>query len=303
MQQAWAQRAAEAQLALRACRLCPRDCGVDRSAGSQGAFCRLDQRAWVYKELLSLGEEPAISPTMLVDLGGCSLRCLFCTEWQHVVQPMGHGAVVLEPDWLAAQMARRKAQGARTISFVGGDPTVSVAGVLVALAACRDPLPVVWNANAMASDQSLRLLHGVVATWVLDAKFGNPQCAASLAGVRGFDVDAELERALAAAEGTRPTPGLPRAILRHLLMPGHLPCCTEPVLRGLAARLQHAPSDILVNLMTGYVPTGPALQRPRRAAELAGWLSAAETAHAVSVAKRLLGPRLRVDGQCCDVAE
>ena len=39
-------------------------------------------------------------------------------------------------------------------------------------------------------------------------------------------------------------------IVRHLLMPGHLDCCTRPVLTALA---RHVP-DATVNLMTGYRP-------------------------------------------------
>lgn len=289
-------RALQAKTALGDCRLCPRDCRADRTRGAAGAFCRLGPEAWVYKELLSLGEERAISPTLLVDLSGCSLRCLFCSEWQHVVDPQGHGAVPLRADWLAERMAKRRGQGARTVSFVGGDPTPSLPAVLGALAECPEPLPVVWNCNAMLSDQALGLLQGAVATWVLDAKFGQLACAKTLAGIVGFDADAELDRALAAALATAPTPGLPRAIVRHLLMPGHLDCCTEPVLRRLARRLQDAPGDVLINVMTTFVPSGPGAGGLRRAPELARWNRLEEVARAVNLGRQWLGPRLLVDG-------
>ncbi len=287
--------AARAQLgreALQQCRLCPRDCGVDRSHGRQGAFCRLDARAWVYKELLSLGEEAAIGPTMLVDLGGCSLRCLFCSEWQNVAHPQQYGAVELDGAWLAARMAKRKAQGAKTVSFVGGDPTPSLPAVLHALTQCREHLPIVWNCNGLIGDPAAALLNGLVATWIIDLKFGNPQCAERLAGVRSLDYAQQIERSFQLAQQTRPVGDLPVLVVRHLLMPGHEMCCTAPVLQGLAARL---PAPAQVNLMTGYVPPQQTMN-VRKHKELQDWNNAADIARTVDLARSLLGARLLVDG-------
>ena len=278
-----AARVAAAAEAYRACRLCPRDCGVDRSAGPRGAFCRLGADAFVYKELLSVGEEAAMCPTMLVDLGGCSLRCLFCSEWDHVVDPQRAPGIRLDADWFAARVQRRREQGARTLTFVGGEPIVNVLAVLNALAqvAPEDRLPVVWNTNGQASDAALDLLDGVVGTWNVDLKFGNPACARRLAGVQGFDALAEVGRVLRFALRGGPldaTTGLPRAIVRHLVMPGHTVCCTQPALAWLATTFPGAQ----LNLMTGYLPLGPAAGGHLRTGELGRRASAAEVADAVA---------------------
>lgn len=266
---------ARARASLRACRLCPRACGVDRTIGKSGAFCRLGADASVYRELLSVGEEPAISPTWLIDLGGCSLRCLFCSEWQHVTQPRAEPARPLTAAWFVAQLAKRKRQGARTISFAGGDPTVSLVALLEALAQVPDEawLPVVWNCNGWLSDEALELLAPVVSTWLVDVKFGNPQCAQQLAGVDGWLNEREVARTLAfaRARGLR---------VRHLAMPGHLACCTQPVLREMRANYP----EIELNVMTHYLPLGPARSGLlRRAPELARVLSPAELVSLVSL--------------------
>ena len=243
---------AEAHASLRDCRICPRDCGVDRTTSIRGAFCRLDGRAWVYRELLSVGEEAAISPTWLVDLGGCSMRCLFCSEWDHVVRPDRSPAVELQRDGFIQRFYKRKQQGARTLSFVGGDPTVSLPAILNVLAAIHDAdwLPIVWNCNGLLSDDARRWLESVVATWLIDVKFGNPDCAQRIPGVDGHMYQRELRKTLEFARNR----GL---MLRHLLMPGHLDCCTRPVL----AWLQRDFAEIPLNVMTHYLPAGPARQR------------------------------------------
>ncbi|MSP90555.1 MAG: radical SAM protein [Myxococcales bacterium] len=290
-------RIAAAADAYRACRLCPRDCGVDRTQGPRGAFCRLGTEAFVYKELLSVGEEAAVSPTMLVDLGGCSLRCLFCSEWEHVVAPRRSPAVPLDPAWLARQMRRRRQQGARSVTFVGGEPIVNLLAVLRALAAVApgDRLPVVWNTNGQASAAALALLGGVVTTWNVDLKFGNPRCAERLAGVHGFDAQAEVARVLAFAlrdGAVDPATGLPRAIVRHLVMPGHGACCTRPALAWLADTFPGA----CLNLMTGYLPLGPAAGGHLRAAELGRRASAREVAEAVDTAAAAWRRAVWIDG-------
>lgn len=243
---------ARAQASLRDCRLCPRNCGVDRTQGKNGAFCRLDATARVYRELLSVGEEAAISPTWLIDLGGCSLRCLYCSEWTHVVQPRAGVTLSLTPAWFVEKLRKRRAQGAQTVSFVGGDPTVSLVAVLEALAEVPDDvwLPVVWNCNGWMSDLARELLAPVVATWLIDVKFGNALCAQRIAGVDGAMDQFEVTRTLDFARER----GL---MLRHLALPGHLTCCTEPVVERLRRDFAEAP----LNVMTHYLPLGPSQSR------------------------------------------
>ncbi len=48
--------------AMADCRICPRECGVNRAGGQLG-FCRLSQRVRIYKYKLHFGEEPPISGT------------------------------------------------------------------------------------------------------------------------------------------------------------------------------------------------------------------------------------------------
>jgi putative pyruvate formate lyase activating enzyme len=290
----WRGRIERVAAAYRDCRLCPRDCGVDRQVSSAGAFCGLDGRGWVYKELLSHGEEGVLSPTWLLDLGGCSMRCLFCTEWRHVIEPTASPAGLLDPAWFAARHSHRKTAGARTVSFVGGDPTVSLLAILQCLAAVADAelLPVVMNCNGWLSPLALDVLHEVVATWVVDLKFGNDACAARLAGTAPVSYRAQVHTTLDAVYTLDSiAPPLPKLLIRHLLMPGHFDCCTTPVLQEVSQRWPQAQ----LNLMTTYLPFGPA-QRPLKGSpELVRLNSAEEQDQAVQLAMATV-PHLLVNG-------
>lgn len=229
-----------AQARYRHCDVCAVGCGVDRLAGELG-FCGLGEGGRVYKEYLHLGEERALVPSHTVYLAGCSMRCAFCSDIGPVTEPGAHGALVA-PEALAQRIAKRRAEGARNVNFVGGTPDTSLLFVLRTLWHCPSDTHVVWNTNLWSTPEVLQALTGVVGTWLVDHKFGNDRCAARLAAVKEYvgRLEPLLER-LATSE---------RVIVRHLLMPGHLECCTRPVLAWLERQIP----EVTVNLMTGYHP-------------------------------------------------
>jgi uncharacterized Fe-S radical SAM superfamily protein PflX len=309
---------------------------VDRTAIAppDGAFCGLGRGARVYKELVSYGEEAAISPTWLIDLAGCSLRCPFCTEWPHITRPHDGPAAALTSAWFHNRLVRRAADGAATVSFVGGEPTVNLLAILEALAptqpsdAVAEPraptaapdsgdqtappaatseatpgwLPVVWNTNGLIAPDALMLLRGVVSCFVVDLKAGpaTPGRTLGAGTMPTFEqVTSTIETLCAwptSSYGPARADGrvMPRLIVRHLLMPGRVQADTIPVLDWLAAR---APSAT-VNLMTRYLPMGPALRGAatppwmRRTSTRAERQAGVEAAHA-----RIPRDRLWIDGR------
>ena len=110
---------------------------MNRLVGSDGAFCGLDEKALVYKELLSFGEEEVIGPTWLLDLGGCSMRCVFCTEWTHVTRPGAPPSGWLSPRWFARRHAEMRVRGAATVggNIANGSPIGDNPPALIALGA------------------------------------------------------------------------------------------------------------------------------------------------------------------------
>ena len=62
------------------CKLCPRQCGVDRTKKQTG-FCGASDQALVAKAMLHKWEEPALAGkggSGAIFFGGCTLRCSYC---------------------------------------------------------------------------------------------------------------------------------------------------------------------------------------------------------------------------------
>ena len=261
-----------------ACDVCAERCGVDRHAGALGR-CGLPVAGRVYKEYLHLGEEAALVPSHAIYLSGCNFRCAFCSDDAQVRAPLAHG-VEVPPPALARRIAERRAQGARNVNFVGGLPDVNIVYILRVLQHCPPDTRVVWNTNLWTTPEALDALTGVVWTWLVDFKFGSDRCALKLAGASGY-----------AATLTSLLPHAARAgalLVRHLLMPGHLECCTRPVLTWLAEHLPAAP----VNLMTGYHP----YRLATAGGPLAGAVSSAERDAAIALLHSLPFAEPLIDG-------
>jgi putative pyruvate formate lyase activating enzyme len=239
------------------CRVCWLGCPVDRRAGPAGR-CGLGPGLRVYRDYVHLGEELEVVPTHALFLAGCNYRCAYCSDWTHVDRPLQHKETPASD--VARSIDARRAEGARTLTFVGGDPDVNLPGILEALAATTCSTPVVWNANLSGTPEAHDLLEGVVDAWVADLKYGSEACARPGSAVPDSlaPVHANLRRAAGEAY----------TVVRHLLLPGHVECCALPVLEWLAGNVPGA----RVNLMGQFEPIpevrGTAWDRLPTASEL-----------------------------------
>jgi putative pyruvate formate lyase activating enzyme len=197
---------------------------------------------------VEVSDELELIPTFAVALSGCDLRCDFCItgagSWN---ARAGSG---FDAAAMAAQARIALNQGARTIMVLGGEPTIHLPTVLEFVSLLPDTTKLIWKTNAHGSAQARELLDGIFDIWLADFKFGNDLCAQRLARAPAYlrVVQENLFWADAHSE----------LIVRHLLMPGHVECCWEPVAMWLAEHLPH----VKVNLRAGFWPAWQARRHP-----------------------------------------
>jgi putative pyruvate formate lyase activating enzyme len=178
-------RADEAVAALAYCRLCPRDCCVNRLEGKWAA-CKTGRYAVVSSAFAHFGEEDCLrgwKGSGTIFFGHCNLRCKFCQNFD-ISQAIRPGAEEpgLPPDELAALMLRMQARGCHNVNFV--TPEHVVPQVLEALALAERGglrLPIVYNTSAYDSQESLRWLDGVVDIYMPDFKLWSAEASAGRA--------------------------------------------------------------------------------------------------------------------------
>lgn len=234
------------------CRLCPRNCGVDREKNL--GVCRSPEAVMVCRAAPHYGEEPCISGTRgsgAVFFAGCSLGCVFCQNRD--ISRGGAGTAVTVPR-LRDIFRELRDQGVHNINLV--TPTHYARAVEQALAGLDLGIPVVWNSSGYESVETLRRLEGLVQIYLPDFKYADRALAARYSRAPDYP-----ETALAAIlEMYRQTGPfvldgegiLQRGlVVRHLIMPGS----PENTLRVIDALEDHLPvKNILFSLMCQYTP-------------------------------------------------
>ena len=240
-------RAELAKKSLANCKLCPRQCGVDRTAGQKG-YCGLDDTIRCFREVMHYGEESELVPSHQVYFTGCNLRCEYCAvaEWNQ--QPLA--AKEMDFNEMVKTIALRQSQGAKTLNLLGGEPAVNLAGILELLGRLKPEIKVVWNSNMFYNDIVDELITGLIDVYLADIKCGNNSCAEKLLGASGY-LEVVRKNILKAA-------GKADIIVRYLILPGHSQCCLKPILKWLTAEIP----DVKLSLRDYYVPPIPAGSAP-----------------------------------------
>jgi putative pyruvate formate lyase activating enzyme len=244
------------------CRLCPRSCGVDRTAGP-GGYCGESSQLRLAFAGLHRGEEPPLSGTGgsgTIFVTGCNLGCILCQNWQIStgnITAAGKagkrlGRTVSANEFTAICLALQN-KGAENINIVTGSHAVpAIVQGLNAAKTAGLRIPVLWNSSGYENPEALELLDGVVDTFLPDLKTLNSALAAQLFNAPNYPQAAS--RAILWMIQHKPN----QIIVRHLILPGYLES-TRTVLRWFA---DNATGSALLSLMTQYTPVAKAGNSP-----------------------------------------
>ncbi len=248
----------------RACRLCPRKCGVNRLKGERGV-CRGTARAKVHSAHPHFGEERPLvgrGGSGTIFFSNCNLRCVFCQNWE--IAHRGDGEEISD-DTLGRMMAGLQAQGCHNINLV--TPTHYAPNIVAALrTAIRIGLsiPLVYNCGGYEPVEIIRMLDGIVDIYLPDFKYtDNAMAEKYSSGARGY-----AEIAAAAVEEMHRQVGelvvdahgiaVRGLILRHLVLPENI-AGTDKLVVWVAQKLSRS---TYVNIMPQYRPEHRAREFP-----------------------------------------
>jgi putative pyruvate formate lyase activating enzyme len=231
-----------AEETLKSCGLCERMCKVDRMVGGIGT-CKVStvEDCLISSEHIHRGEEPHIVPSHTIFFMGCNLHCQYCQNY--TISQWKEDGNIAHPEELAHAIRTRKRDAARNVNWVGGEPTPQLLCVLKTLRATRTNTPQIWNSNFYMTEKSMKLLDGIVDMYLSDFKYGNRECAFYLSKVDDYFDVVSRNHKLAAEQA--------EITIRHLVLPGHVDCCTKPVFDWIAKNIR---DRAIVNIMDQYYP-------------------------------------------------
>jgi putative pyruvate formate lyase activating enzyme len=245
---------------LQRCRICPRDCDVDRLADKY-AFCKTGRYAVVGSYFPHFGEEDCLrgwNGSGTIFFSHCNLRCVFCQNYD-----ISQAAKISEvrgssPREIAAMMIELQDHGCHNINFVTPEHVVPQMLEALLLAVERGlHLPIVYNTSGYDSAESLELLDGIIDIYMPDFKYWKPETsqrylkAADYAEVARARIK-EMHRQVGQLRIGRNGLAYRGINIRHLVMPGGLDE-TAAILGWIHEELG---PETYVNVMDQYYPAG-----------------------------------------------
>lgn len=228
---------------LEGCILCERRCGVNRKEGEKG-YCNVLESK-ISSEFMHFGEERQLVPSHTIFFNRCNFGCVFCQNYDISQRDGGR---FVEPERLAKIIDKK---GGRNVNWVGGDPTPNLYYIIEVLSWINESLPQIWNSNMYLTREGMNILAKLMDVYLTDFKYGNDECADNLSKVENYTEIIKRNHKIAEKTGD--------LIIRHLVLPGHLECCTKPILEWIDNNLDHP----MVNIMEQYRPEYHAGRYPK----------------------------------------
>lgn len=231
------------------CQLCPVNCQVDRP--QKVGRCGVGNLK-IAKYYLHPYEEPPISFSKgsgCIFFCGCSLRCVFCQNYDLSRVNRGKDISVQE---LADIFRELEEMGADNINLV--TPTQYVDQIAQAFAIYKPHIPVVYNTHGYETEQTLRIVDTFADIYLPDLKFIDPFLAKRYTGREDY-----AKFALPAIRFMAQKPlkfddngkMLSGCIVRHLILPMAVYDSVEVV-----KFISTLPTDTYFSLMDQYTPYG-----------------------------------------------
>lgn len=249
-----AQRIEQAYAIFEECRLCPRQCGVNRLEGERG-FCRAPAQPVVFSAQPHFGEEISLvgeHGSGTIFFSNCNLRCVFCQNWP--ISHEGRGEMV-QDEHLAELMLYLQGIGCHNINLV--TPTHVMPNILHATRIAMKKglhLPLVYNTSGYERVENLKILDGIVDIYMPDMKYMDADKAGKYSSGASDYPDVakkaliEMTRQVGDLQFDKRGIALRGQIIRHLVMPNRV-AGTAKFIKWLAENL---PKTTYVNIMAQY---------------------------------------------------
>ena len=246
--------------ALKACRLCPRACGVDRTAGKVG-YCKAGMAPRVFRFGPHFGEEPPISGERgsgTVFFSHCTLRCIYGQNHPWSQANQGDDLSVEDLREIFKGIAEKGCHNWNLVSPTPWLPQIKEA--VDPLIGAGISLPFVYNTSGFESQEVLESFAGLVNIALCDLRYAQSESARE-----GSDASAYVDVSRRACrwfwEKLGPLEmdgdGIARrgVICRLLALPGRV----DEAIANLEWLAREIGTEVHISVMAQYTPVHRAL--------------------------------------------
>ena len=240
---------------LNECKLCPRECGVNRNKGEKG-YCKSDKHLMVSSVQPHFGEEDVLVGTHgsgTIFLTNCNLRCIYCQNYD--ISHLGYGQRMTVEE-LAFSMLSLQKRGCHNVNFV--TPTHYTPQIVKALKIAIEKglrIPIVYNCGGYEAKSTIELLDGIVDIYMPDIKYSDAENAKKYSNAPDYfdrckEAVKEMHRQVGDLKVDESGIAYRGLLIRHLVLPNGIAGSAE-VLKFVATEIS---KESYVNIMMQYRP-------------------------------------------------
>ena len=237
------------------CRLCPRNCNIDRN--EKAGYCGVGDKIKIGRAAPHYWEEPFISGERgsgTVFFSGCSLRCVFCQNKKISGGELGRTVSVEE---LAEIYLSLEASGVHNVNLVTATHYTDKVAESIVLAKKRGcKLPFLWNSSGYEHVETMKRLDGLIDIYLPDMKYHSSEISKKYSNCPDyFEVTKKAISEMRRQTGTLFVKnGLLKfgTVVRHLVLPTY----TEDSKKIIEYLYSTYGDSIYISIMSQYVPFG-----------------------------------------------
>lgn len=240
---------------LNNCKLCPRNCGINRNIGELG-FCKSGDKLRIARYSLHMWEEPCISGDKgsgTIFFSNCNLKCIFCQNYYISTLNNGKNYTLEE---FADMCLELESRGALNINLV--TPTHFVPLIIEGLKLAKEKglkIPIVYNTSSYENIETIKLLKDVVDIYLPDLKYIDDKIAIKYSSAPNYFENAknaihEMYRQQPKCVFNKDGIMQKGVIVRHLLLPG-IEEDSKKILKYLYDTYKN---NIYISIMNQYTP-------------------------------------------------
>jgi len=210
------------------CRLCPRECNVDRKRGQKGVCGVTGTGVYGARAALHMWEEPCISGeegSGTVFFSGCPLRCVYCQNYEIARAERGSEISIERLSEIFIELQEKNANNINLVT-----PTHYSLEIIEAVKIARKKglrIPIVYNCSGYESVHTLKKLEGIVDIYLVDYKYEDAVLAKRYSNAENYPEIVKIalkEMVRQCGEAVFDDREMMQkgVIVRHLLLPGQL---------------------------------------------------------------------------------
>jgi putative pyruvate formate lyase activating enzyme len=241
---------------LNNCSICPRICGVNRTAGKTG-YCRAGLYPRVYSYSAHHGEEPPLSGERgsgTIFFSYCNMKCVYCQNYYFSQLDNGQEVSI---EKLAHIMFLLQKSGCHNINLVS--PAHYVPQIVTALEIAWTnglDIPIIYNSSGYDSVETIRILDGIIDIYMPDMRYADDDMAKRYSDAVNYvrhnrESIKEMHRQVGDLELDAEGIALKGLIVRLLVLPEDI--------SGISQSLKFIKEDIslgtYLSIMSQYYPT------------------------------------------------